>query len=196
MRKVYFILVALFMAATLNVSAQYDNLSKTDSTQNNGQQQEAPVVKKKAKKSKKRVVLGGYLGGGWSNYGGYFEISPTVSYLLTQNMHMGLRFTYIYSSNKYGGHKENYHDYGASIFARYHFLRFLYAHVEFQELNFDKGNEREWIPALFLGGGIYQHFGATFMHVGLLWNVLDNSNAEYNSPYQNPMLSIGFGVGL
>ena len=186
------------MAISLNVSAQYDNLSQTDSTQNNGVQ-EGAVVKKKAKKEhKKRVVVGGYLGGGWSNYGGYFEISPTVSYLITPNFHMGAKFTYIYSSNNYSGYKENYNDYGFSIFTRYHFLKFLYAHVEFQELNFDQGanKNREWIPALFVGGGFYQHFGATFMHIGLLWNVLDNSNAEYNSPYQNPMFSIGVGVGI
>lgn len=187
---------AVLMVISLNVSAQYDNLSQKDSTHNSFVK-ERVVKKKRVKQHNRRVVLGGYLGGGWSGYGGYFEISPTVSYLVTPKLHVGTRFTYIYSSSNYYGYKEHYHDYGISIFTRYHFLKFLYAHVEFQELNFDKGElGREWTPALFLGGGFYQHMGHTFMHVGLLWNVLDNSNAEYNSPYQNPMLSVGFGVGI
>ncbi len=195
MRKIYILLIAVFLGASLHVSAQYQNLS-TDSTQSDNTQQAAIPQKKAKSMGMKKILLGGNIGGGWSNYGGYFEISPTAMYPVTPAFHMGLRVTYIYSSYKYGGYTEKYHDYGASILARYHFFKFLYMHAEFQELNFDKGDSREWIPALFLGGGIYQHVGNAYMHLGILWNVLDNSNAEYNSPYQNPMMTVGFGVGL
>jgi hypothetical protein len=198
MKTFYILITFLFLAASLPVSAQYENLSK-DSTNTEGQMNVVTPQKKKAKSRQgmKRVYLGGNIGGGWSNYGGYFEISPTINYLLTQNLHMGLRFTYIYSSNKsYDGHKYKYHDYGASILARYHFLKFLYMHAEFQELNFDKGDSREWIPALFLGGGIYQHVGQAYIHMGILWTVLDNNNSSYDSPYQNPMITVGFGIGI
>jgi hypothetical protein len=198
MRKVYVLLMVILMFATTGVFAQYENLSADTTKTDSSAVVETPQKKVKKKQgSFKRIYLGGNLGGGWSNYGGYFNISPTIYFLVTQKLHFGVRFTYIYSSYKdYNGHKENYNDYGASILARYHFLKFLYAHAEFQELNFDKGDSREWIPALFLGGGLYQHFGAAYMHVGIMWNVLDNDNASYNSPYSNPMLTVGFGVGL
>ena len=197
MKKILIIFFSVFIAISFNASAQYQNLSNPDSTKNKSVKEGVVVKQKAAGNYRKRIVLGGYLGGGWSGYGGYFEISPTVSYLVTPGFHIGTRFTYIYSSTNYYGYKEHYNDYGVSVFTRYHFLKYLFAHVEFQELNFDKGAlGREWTPALFIGGGFYQHVGRSYMHVGLLWNVLDNSNAEYNSPYQNPMLSVGFGVGI
>jgi len=54
------------------------------------------------------------------------------------------------------------------------------------------GKSRRWVPGLFLGGGIYRQMGMTFLHVGILFNVLDT---QY-SPYTNPVIRIGFGVGL
>ncbi len=189
MKKIYFLLIILFFVISVNGVAQNKN-SGADSVQ---------VANKETKKKRikfKDIYLGGNIGGGWSNYGGYFEISPTAMYPVTSNLHVGLRAIYIFSSRKCCGNTEKYHDYGAGILSKYYFLKFLYLHAEFQELNFDKGNTREWIPALFIGGGVYQHIGRIYTHFGILWNVLDIRNSDYNSPYQNPVLSVGFGYGL
>jgi hypothetical protein len=199
MKSINTLATLLFLVFSLNVSAQYGNLTNSDSIQ---QDSSAVAVQQQVKKKTKtpvmkRIYVGGNIGGGWSNYGGYFELSPTLSFRVTKDLHMGLRFTYIYSNNKTpDGHKYNYNDYGASILARYHFFKFIFIQGEFQELNFDKGDSREWIPALFLGGGLYQNIGNAYMHIGILWNVLDNSNADYNSPYVNPMMVVGFGIGI
>lgn len=138
--------------------------------------------------------VGGMLGGSFSDNGGSFEVSPLVGYKVTPDFHVGTRLTYIYS--KYYG--KSFNDYGASLFARHRFLNFLFAHVEYEVLsveyiNLNYENERRTINSLFVGGGLFQSMGGRgFATIAILYNLLET---QY-SPYSNPVIRIGFGVGL
>ena len=139
--------------------------------------------------------VGGMIGGSLSNNGGSFEISPLVGYKITDDFHVGSRLTYIYS--KYDG--KSYNDYGGSLFARHRFLEFLFAHVEYEVLNVDisfvsdPNRESRIINSLFVGGGLFQQMGGRgFATIAILYNLLET---EY-SPYSNPVMRIGFGVGF
>lgn len=153
-----------------------------------------------AKKTEPKVnpwFVGGMIGGGFSNSGGYFEISPIVGYKVTQDFHVGSRLTYIYSSYNYGGTtgKITSSDYGGSLFARYRFLKFLFAHAEYEILStyWYQDDNRRIINSLYIGGGLFQSMGRSgFATIALLYNVLET---QY-SPYSNPIIRIGFGVGF
>lgn len=144
--------------------------------------------------------VGGMLGGSFSSNGGSFEVSPLVGYKVTTDFHVGSRITYIYSSYDYGAPigKRSFSDYGGSLFARHRFLNFLFGHVEYEVLSveypFDQyKNERRIINSLFVGGGLYQQMGGRgFATIAILYNLLET---RY-SPYSNPVIRIGFGVGL
>lgn len=144
--------------------------------------------------------VGGMLGGSFSNNGGSFEVSPLVGYKVTPDFRVGTRITYIYSSFNYGGYigKRTFHDYGASLFAQHRLFNFLIAHAEYEVLNVEyindqNKNQRLAISSLFLGGGLFQSMGGRgFATIMILYNVLET---QY-SPYSNPVIRIGFGVGL
>lgn len=138
--------------------------------------------------------VGGMLGGSFSNNGGSFEISPLVGYKVTPDFRVGTRITYIYS--KFYG--RSFNDYGGSLFAQHRLLNFLIAHAEYELLSVEfvddmNKNQRRAISSLFLGGGLFQSMGGRgFVTIMILYNVLET---QY-SPYSNPVIRIGFGVGL
>ena len=191
--KFKLLLVMAIMFCFGSTYAQYEN------TSGGKKQSEQKTQPRKTTSPLDKIYIGGNIGGGWSNTSAYFEISPIVGYRVTPALHVGTRFTYIYSNYTFYGVKTSYHDLGAGIFARYHFLKMFFLHAEFEELStqyyptgINDGKSRRWVPGLFLGGGIYRQIGMTFLHVGILYNVLDT---QY-SPYTNPIIRIGFGVGL
>jgi len=169
-----FVLFSILTPFTVTVSyGQYQNLGKAN----------------KVEIKKNPWFVGGMIGGSFSNNGGSFEISPLVGYKITEDFHVGSRLTYIYS--KYYG--TSYNDYGVSLFTRYRFLDFLFAHVEYEVLSVDVYDGRRTISSLFIGGGLFQSMGGRgFATIALLYNVLET---EY-SPYSNPIIRIGFGVGF
>jgi hypothetical protein len=186
----YLLIIGLIFS-TSTAFAQYENTSG----QKKSSEQPTKVRNKVSPLSK--IFIGGNIGGGWSSNSAFLELSPIVGYQITPMFHVGTRFTYSYSKYTYYGVKQDYHDFGLSVFTRYHFLKFLFVHAEFEELSAqyymtDGQKSRKWVPGLFLGGGLYQHMGNTFMHIAILYNVLES---EY-SPYSNPIIRIGFGVAL
>lgn len=196
-RYIVFVLFILLSALTASpLLAQYENTS--------GKKQEGKVIKKQQKPIVRRWFTGGMIGAGFSSYSSYVEIAPIVGYKITPDFHVGTRITYIYNSYKvYTGptteKRINLNHYGASLFARYIFFKFLFAHVEYEALNFDYydytigQHDRRWVNSLFVGGGLYQKVGGRgFMTFAVLFNLLDN---QY-SPYSNPIFRIGFGIGL
>ncbi len=176
--KVYALLVLFTLFSVMETYAQYENLGKVE----------------KVKIKENPWFVGGMLGGSFSNNGGSFEISPIVGYKVTENFHVGSRLTYIYS--KYNG--KSYNDYGGSLFGRYRFLNFLFGHVEYEVLsvqyvNVNNEDDRRTISSLFVGGGLFQSVGGRgFATIAILYNLLET---EY-SPYSNPVIRIGFGVGF
>ncbi len=74
----------------------------------------------------------------------------------------------------------------------------LFAHVEYEVLSIEYAHDpttdmRKTINSLFVGGGLYQQMGSRgFATIAVLYNLLET---EY-SPYSNPVIRIGFGVGF
>jgi len=196
--KIKIIIVFFCLLTGLSASpvlAQYENTS--------GKTNEGKVNKQPKKQMVQRWFTGGMIGGGFSSYNAYFEIAPIVGYRVTPDFHIGTRLTYIYESHRFMTNLNteehiNLNHFGASIFLRYLFFKFLFAHAEYEALNYDfynfsTGHERQWVNSLFVGGGLYQSIGGRgFMTFAILFNLLDNSN----SPYSNPIFRIGFGIGL
>jgi len=175
--------------AVADLQAQYENTS--------GQRQEGQVQKRPKPKRPMRFFAGGMIGGGWSTYSSYVEVSPIFGVNVTPDFQVGTRLTYIWNSRLYqtGQFTEervNLHHYGASLFTRYNFFKGLFGQVEFEALSYNWYNaDREWFKSLFLGGGYLQSLGGSgFASFAILFNVLDNEL------YSNPIIRIGFGASF
>jgi hypothetical protein len=164
------------------------------------------TVKYSQPKKKERILdrmdFGGYLGAQFGDVT-YIEVSPLASYYITENFQAGLGFTYQYYSVDYDGYPDySSSAYGGSIFARYFVWRDLFAHVEYSPLyiadyQYPPGvtpiDEAPWAHDLLLGGGYRQWIGdRAAINLMLLFNV----NETIYSPYSNPIIRIGFGIGL
>ena len=145
-----------------------------------------------------RIDFGGYLGAQFGDVT-FIEVSPLASYRITPKFHAGIGLTYQYYKINYSGAPDySTSSYGGSIFARYFIWRDLFAHVEYAPLyvnyyDFNMVKYGTWVNDILLGGGYRQWIGEkAFMSIMFLWNV----NESFYSPYSNPIIRIGFGVGL
>ena len=185
MKSIRLIIIALTILFSSATFAQYENTSDQDSKQKTTQR--TPKLN--------NWFAGGMIGGGFSTYNSYIEIAPIIGYHVTPAFDVGTRLTYIFQSYKDPqGMKHQYHNYGASLFGRYRFLKFLMAHVEYSGLSvmwYDY--ERYWVNSLYIGGGLYQSLGGKgFATITILYDVFE----DIHSPYNNPLIRIGFGVGF
>jgi hypothetical protein len=153
------------------------------------------MPKKKQHNILERMDFGGYLGAQFGDIT-LINISPLVGYRVLESFHVGLGFTYQF-------YKDNYYDYkssayGVNVYARYFVWRDLFAHAEYAPVYYDNvytGTyyEGAWFHDVLLGGGYRQWIGnKAFMTLMILWNV----NEQLYSPYQNPVIRIGFGAGI
>lgn len=152
-----------------------------------------------------RIDFGGYLGAQFGTVT-MINVSPIASYRVTDRFQPGIGFTYQYYKDKRYAPAYTSSAYGANLFARYFVWQDLFAHVEYAPLyvNFfdyyDNGaggyylvKNATWVHDLMIGGGYRQWLGErSFISLMLLFNV----NESYYSPYRNPIIRIGFGVGL
>lgn len=144
-----------------------------------------------------RLVFGGNLGASFGNIT-YVEIAPTVGYLMTDNYLLGLSGRYIYFEDRTYTpiyiYKTNI--YGGGIFNQYFFLENFLAHAEYEVLNLDSPinfGKRINVHSVFVGGGYRSAFSSTsYFSLLLLYNL----NDSVESPYSNPILRIGFGIGI
>lgn len=183
------------------LQAQYQNLTKSDSAKTHEQvgQVERISPSKKSKKKVNRIFFGGGIGGGYSTYNSYIQITPIVGYRLTQKIQIGTRLTYMHQwyQDVYGK-KYNSDIYGGSLFLRYVFWKLLYVQTEYEILSVPDyysadANATRTINSLFAGLGFMQQIGgSSFLTVSVLYNFLD----DRYSPYSNPLIRVGFGVGL
>jgi hypothetical protein len=126
------------------------------------------------------------------------EISPLAGYKITPKLSAGISPTYKYYKYNayYGNVKTNV--FGGSIFARYSIFENVFAHVEYESLFFNtkepaQSTYVQQFNSFFVGGGYNQRIGGNSgMFILLLWN-LNNTD---DSPYSNPIIRLGFSVGL
>jgi hypothetical protein len=183
--------VFLFSFTTLTVFAQSDTIVAP----------EAPLPARQTKDKvpfKDRIYFGGNLGLQFGTQT-YIDISPLVGYKITEKLSAGIGATYIYYSYKdrYFSYKTNI--YGGRIFGRYFFTDNLFAHTEVELINMELFDNvrydyyRKNILSPLVGGGYIQRFSE---NSGVYIMLLLNLNDSAESPYSNPIIRIGFNIGL
>jgi hypothetical protein len=143
-----------------------------------------------------RIFYGGTvtLGFGSTTRIGVF---PMLGYKLTPKLSGGVELGYEYVSYDGG---ESTHNYGASVFGNYRIGRGLYAHAEYQGVNYEiftgpNSSDREWVPFLLVGGGFYKPVSPrTSLYVEVLFDVLQDERSPYDD--WEPVVSVGVGVGF
>lgn len=146
---------------------------------------------------KERLFFGGNLGA-WFGPTSYVNLSPLIGCRITKDFSLGGGFTYNYYSQTYMGKKYTSTIYGGNAFARYNILKNLFAQVGWDRLSvpdYTTGiqNSRAWVDNILLGGGYRQYFSERGSFVAA---VFYNINQTPLSPYQNPIIQIGFNIGL
>jgi hypothetical protein len=151
-----------------------------------------------------RVKFGGYLS---LQFGSVtiVDVAPLASYSFTEKIYGGLGLTYMYYKDNRYEPAFSLSSYGGSIFAGYYIWRDLFLHVEYAPLYIPnyydyytpiiptQNPKAPWAHDVYLGGGYRQWLGEkAFVNLMLLWNV----NQTEFSPYSNPIIRIGFGVGF
>lgn len=142
-----------------------------------------------------KVRFGGNVGAAFgSNYSSVM-LQPMVFYQLKPKTMVGAGVTYYYWSYKVvlgNGQTTKLSDnaYGANLFARQMLFEPIFAHVEWNPMNFtyyDRYNGEEkriWKSSLYLGGGIQQTAGRGGFYLMFLYDVLWNADKSFSPiPY-------------
>lgn len=201
MKRIIFSLLGIILA--FNLSAQ--NIS--DSTQLNQKytkqeqpnQEQPKQTKQKSRSSFKlsKIFIGGNLGLTFGSVTSV-RINPLIGYNLTPKLSAGITGLYEYNSYETYYGRQNYSNYGGSVFSRFRVIPQLYAQAEFSYISYEQivlGEDRTGVPFLFLGGGYAQRIGGnTFAYAQILFDVLQDKN----SPYADwaPFYSVGVSVGF
>ena len=149
-----------------------------------------------------KVYFGGNFGLQFGNQT-LVNVNPIVGYRITEKLSAGVSATYIYYHFKDPYYSIDYTSniYGGSIFTRYFVLENIFAHVEGEVLNLEVPQYfnnsysyvRDNVFGFYVGGGLRQPMGErSSLNILLLYNL----NEDVNSPYQNPIIRIGFGFGI
>jgi hypothetical protein len=146
---------------------------------------------------KERLFFGGNVGA-WFGSTTYVNISPLVGCKITKQFSLGAGVTYNYFSQSYQGQKYTSTVYGGNGFARYLIFENLFAQVGWDRLSVPDyrsaiPNSRAWVDNILLGGGYRQSFSERGSFVAAIFY---NINQTPLSPYQNPIIQIGFNLGL
>lgn len=126
----------------------------------------------------------------------FADVSPLVGYKFNEKISAGIGVTY-----QYYHYKDRYYDfetnvYGGRVFGRYNFTDYLFGHLEYEYLNleaFDFYRRRVDVGSLMAGAGYVQHISN---NSGIVAMVLYNFTESVYTPYQNPIIRIGFVIGL
>jgi hypothetical protein len=143
------------------------------------------------------------------------DVSPIIGYNISDRFAVGTGLTYKYYRIRnyfYDPYLNSYrhfrsHIYGGPVFSRFYISRQIFAHAEYEFLRFrnevyvqntagqsyDRHYQNINVHSMFVGGGYRQYFsrGSAF-EIMLLWNL----NETPNSPYNNPVIRMGFSIGL
>lgn len=122
------------------------------------------------------------------------DLSPLIGYKITPKFSAALGVTYTYLKDNRYNPAYSTNIYGARVIGRYFILENLFAHAEYEALNGEWiYNKRFTIYNVLAGGGYRQSItDHLFFDALLLWNF----NKSIYSPYQNPIIRIGFNIGL
>ena len=120
-----------------------------------------------------------------------------VGYKLTPRVSGGVEVGYEWVNY---GNNQSTHNYGGGVFGRMRVGRNLYAHAEYQSINYEifnsfNSSSREWVPALLLGGGYVRSLaGRASVYAEVLFDVLQDDNSPYSD--WEPIVNFGVAVGF
>jgi len=145
-----------------------------------------------------RLYFGGNVGA-WFGSTTYINASPLVGCKINKEFSIGAGIVYNYFSqtNSYGK-KFTSTVYGGNIFARYLIFENAFAQVGWDRLSVPDffssvKNNRVWVDNILMGGGYRQAFSERGSFVAAIFY---NINQSPLSPYPNPIIQVGFNVGL
>jgi len=143
---------------------------------------------------KNKIFLGGNFGLQFGNTT-IINISPNISYKVTENLIGGIGVIYQYYNFKDYNYSTNV--YGFNIFTRYYFYSNLFGHAEYELINMDSPmylkKKRINVDSFFIGGGITKKMSEnSSINFYILWNMLE----EIYTPYENPIIRISFDIGI
>jgi len=143
-----------------------------------------------------RLVPGGNLA---LNFGNpfYLDISPSLGYMVTEKLLLGLGLTYIAIGSTYFNTKYRFNYYGGRCLGRFKLFDNVYANSELDILNVPfftgTGNEtnRKWTVSPLIGASYVVPFGS---RGGVQATLLYNLNYQPNySPYTSALIwRVGF----
>lgn len=178
------LLFSLFIVLSTLVLAQQDDSTRINPYSGRQQPKKSSTIDK--------VYFGGTLyftlGSGYTSIG----VWPLAGYKVTPKLSVGIQpgYEYLKYDSNNGGKFET-SNYGLRIFTRYRIIPQAYAHIEFADINYgqqylnnvgDVVEERNWVPFLFVGGGLSQPLGGSaFAYVQILYDLLQDKNSPYRS---------------
>ncbi len=153
--------------------------------------------------STSKFVFGGNFGASFSNQESVVAIAPSVGYRFTERLTIGTGFIYQYYAIKFPGFNFKFNNYGTRFFGTYQLTDFLIGHAEYETLNLEyinfnpsglpDGTSRRTINSMLVGGGYRQMLGRnSVIDLMLLYNLTETPY----TPYSNPIIRVGFGIGL
>lgn len=125
-------------------------------------------------------------------------IYPMIAYKFTPKLSGGIEVGYEYL--KYDDFDQSGNNYGGSVFANYRLVPQLYAHAEYQMVNYQiftspTTSDRDWVPFFLVGGGYATRLaGGTWAYVEVLFDILNDDQSPYDSG--EPIISAGVSVGF
>ena len=162
--------------------------------------EKAKRTKAKSKTSfKDNLFFGGYINLSFGNYK-VIGIEPMIGYRLTPKFAAGMKLRYDYIEDERYAKSYTTSTYGGSIFGRYLLTPKFYAQVETATYNyeyfyFSGGSEREWVPFLFMGGGLIQPLGErSWINIQIMFDVWQDNSSPYDD--WQPFFSFGVGAGF
>jgi hypothetical protein len=123
-------------------------------------------------------------------------LNPRVGYPVTEDLQVGMGFTYLYVNDDRFTPPLERSAYGVNPFANYRIFGPVALSAQYELLNtdvvafyqgFEPVFERDWVHGLYLGGSYMPQGGGLF--ISLLYTVLYDPN---RSIYANPVIQIGF----
>jgi hypothetical protein len=127
----------------------------------------------------------------------YVEVSPIAGYRLSSFLMPGVGVSYRYIRYRYLNYPpEGANLYGASVWVRAYVAPMIFGYAEAEVLNgewdpYFQPDVRYNIYTQFLGAGYSQELGGSSTYVMVLFAM----NRDFDSPYVNPVIRVGFMVG-
>ena len=188
-------------AAVDTVTTPAATPTTTPSTTTTTTATQAPVAVPPTSQPRRKLRDKMYFGGSVTvSFGDVTRIGvyPMIAWKFTPKLSVGAEIGYEWL--KYDDIDQSANNYGWSVFSRYRIIPQLFAHAEYQMVNYEiftspTTSDREWIPYLLFGGGLASRIGPnTWGYIEVLFDVLNDEHSPYDEG--EPIISAGVGVGF